>query len=99
MWLAVLAAQCTREFVRGENARATYCPSAVTIVDAVLLQICVATLAVTWITLMILVGITLSAHPAFRSTKHDAFEVIHRYMGWTATILVWAQVQRLSAIV
>ncbi|KAF9005758.1 hypothetical protein BDZ89DRAFT_1234400 [Hymenopellis radicata] len=51
-------------------------------------QISVATVAITWIILVFLVGIILFALPAFRVKSHDTFERIHRFMGWTATALV-----------
>lgn len=34
------------------------------------------------------------AYPGFRVRHHDTFEIIHRFAGWTAVALVWAQVRR-----
>ncbi|KAF8918929.1 hypothetical protein CPB85DRAFT_1279437 [Mucidula mucida] len=59
-------------------------------------QISVATVTITWIILVFLVGIILFALPAFRVKSHDTFERIHRFMGWTATAMVWAQVVLLT---
>ncbi|KAK0187839.1 hypothetical protein F5146DRAFT_1060955 [Armillaria mellea] len=52
----------------------------------------VATVALTYIVLAFLVGIVVFAYPTFRIKRHDAFERMHRFMGWTATALVWSQV-------
>ncbi|KAJ4482061.1 nonribosomal peptide synthetase 12 [Lentinula aciculospora] len=51
-----------------------------------------ATLAVTYWILMLLAGIVIFAYPAFRSKRHNTFERVHRFVGWTATALVWCQV-------
>ncbi|KAI0822323.1 nonribosomal peptide synthetase 12 [Trametes gibbosa] len=59
-------------------------------------QISVATVAVTYFILMLLVGIVLFAYPRVRSTHHDAFERTHRFLGWSATALVWCQVVLLT---
>ncbi|KAF8996772.1 hypothetical protein BDZ89DRAFT_1148873 [Hymenopellis radicata] len=59
-------------------------------------EISVATVEITWIILMFLVGIIVFAVPALRSKSHDTFERVHRFMGWTATALVWAQVISLT---
>ena len=45
---------------------------------------------------MLLIGIVLMAYPKFRLTHHDAFERAHRFLGWTATALVWCQVVLLT---
>ncbi|KAI8969609.1 nonribosomal peptide synthetase 12 [Trametes punicea] len=54
--------------------------------------ISVATVAVTYFILALLVGMVLFAFPKVRSTHHDAFERTHRFLGWTAAALVWVQV-------
>ncbi|KAF8996770.1 hypothetical protein BDZ89DRAFT_1148872 [Hymenopellis radicata] len=59
-------------------------------------EISVATVVITWIILTFLVGIIIFAYPDLRSKSHDTFERIHRFMGWTATALVWAQVISLT---
>jgi len=46
---------------------------------------------VTAITLVLFVTIIVMAHPAFRRSFHDYWELSHRYCGWTAIGLVWAQ--------
>ncbi|KAK0504217.1 hypothetical protein EDD18DRAFT_1099436 [Armillaria luteobubalina] len=51
----------------------------------------VTTVALTYIVLAFLVGIVVFAYPTFRIKRHDAFERMHRFMGWTATALVWSQ--------
>lgn len=32
------------------------------------------------------------AYPSLRAKMHNSFEMTHRFMGWTVTALVWAQV-------
>ncbi|KAI0770264.1 nonribosomal peptide synthetase 12 [Fomes fomentarius] len=55
-------------------------------------QTSVATVAITYFILVLLIGIVLFAYPKVRSTHHDAFERTHRFLGWSATALVWCQV-------
>ncbi|TFY68751.1 hypothetical protein EVJ58_g815 [Rhodofomes roseus] len=52
----------------------------------------VATLTVSYAILVLLVAMVIFAYPKFRVRHHDAFEMIHRFAGWTAVALVWAQV-------
>ncbi|KAG8901652.1 hypothetical protein FRB99_005181 [Tulasnella sp. 403] len=47
---------------------------------------------VTYLILMLLVTIVVLAMPAFRRAQHNTFEMVHRFLGWTATGLLWAQV-------
>ncbi|GJF00261.1 nonribosomal peptide synthetase [Phanerochaete sordida] len=56
----------------------------------------VATVAITYFILTLLVGIVLFAYPKNRSVHHDAFERTHRFLGWSATALVWCQVVLLT---
>ncbi len=56
-------------------------------------QTSVATVSLTYIDLAFLVAIIVFAYPTFRIKRHDAFERMHRFMGWTATALVWSQVR------
>ena len=53
-----------------------------------------ATVAVTYIILTLLITMVAFAYPKVRSTHHDLFERVHRFMGWTATVLVWFQVSQ-----
>jgi hypothetical protein len=48
--------------------------------------------ALTYCIFVLLCGIVVFAHPRLRSVKHDAFEWIHRFLGWSAVALVWPQV-------
>ncbi|EIW59229.1 nonribosomal peptide synthetase 12 [Trametes versicolor FP-101664 SS1] len=59
-------------------------------------QTSAATVAITYFILVLLVGIVLFAYPKVRSTHHDAFERTHRFLGWSATALVWCQVVLLT---
>ncbi|KAF6755967.1 nonribosomal peptide synthetase 12 [Ephemerocybe angulata] len=49
------------------------------------------TVAVTYVILALLVGIVAFAHPKIRAKYHDNFEMTHRFLGWSATALVWVQ--------
>ena len=40
---------------------------------------------------MLLVLIVIAAQPAFRRRWHNSFELVHRFCGWTALLLVWLQ--------
>uniref|UniRef100_A0A0W0F3F9 Putative nonribosomal peptide synthetase 12 n=1 Tax=Moniliophthora roreri TaxID=221103 RepID=A0A0W0F3F9_MONRR len=55
-------------------------------------RISVATLAVTYWIMIFLLGIVVFAHPDLRTKKHDSFERVHRFLGWSAAAMVWAQV-------
>ncbi|KAI9170688.1 Adenylate-forming reductase [Paramyrothecium foliicola] len=41
--------------------------------------------------LLLLIVILAFAHPAMRVKYHDTFEATHRFMGWSAILLFWAQ--------
>ncbi|KIO33941.1 hypothetical protein M407DRAFT_3699 [Tulasnella calospora MUT 4182] len=47
---------------------------------------------ITYIILAFLIIIISLAAPAWRRVHHDKFEMVHRFLGWTVTGLVWAQV-------
>ncbi|KAG6910275.1 hypothetical protein DXG01_011672 [Tephrocybe rancida] len=51
-----------------------------------------ATLAITYIVLALLLMILVFAHPTMRRKFHDSFETTHRFLGWSATGLVWIQI-------
>ncbi|WP_257232515.1 hypothetical protein [Streptomyces sp. Rer75] len=50
-----------------------------------------ATLAVSYALVVLLIGITATALPPFRARFHDHFEKTHRFGGWAALALFWAQ--------
>ena len=50
------------------------------------------TVAVSYIILLLLLAIIFLAYPGFRVIFHNHFETSHRFLGWTATALVWVQV-------
>jgi hypothetical protein len=52
---------------------------------------------VSYFILFLLVSMVVSAHPRLRRTMHNWFEGIHRFMGWLAVLLFWAQVMLLAA--
>lgn len=54
-------------------------------------KITVPTLLLTYLILVFLMGIAFLAYPTFRSKQHNKFEMAHRFLGWTATAMVWCQ--------
>jgi hypothetical protein len=59
----------------------------------------VAVLAVSYALVALLAGIVATAVPPFRSRHHDVFERAHRFGGWAALALLWAQTVLLGASV
>ncbi|CCL99706.1 uncharacterized protein FIBRA_01728 [Fibroporia radiculosa] len=51
----------------------------------------IPTLVLSYVILALLLVMVGFAHPKFRVAHHDAFEMIHRFAGWTAVAVVWAQ--------
>ncbi|KAG5650400.1 hypothetical protein H0H81_012379 [Sphagnurus paluster] len=51
-----------------------------------------ATLAISYTVLALLLSILIFAHPTLRRKFHDNFETTHRFLGWSATALVWIQI-------
>ncbi|KAJ7863109.1 hypothetical protein B0H14DRAFT_483186 [Mycena olivaceomarginata] len=76
VWLALLCGQATKEVVDGGD----------------IAHASVATVAVSYSILTLLFGIVIFAHPSMRSKRHDSFERVHRFFGWTSILLVWSQV-------
>ncbi|KAF7365210.1 Nonribosomal peptide synthetase 12 [Mycena venus] len=76
IWLALLCGQATREAIHG----------------GIVSHASVATVAISYSILLLLLGIVIFAHPSMRSKRHDSFERVHRFFGWTSIILVWSQV-------
>ncbi|ETW84500.1 hypothetical protein HETIRDRAFT_444247 [Heterobasidion irregulare TC 32-1] len=52
----------------------------------------VATLIISYLILLLLLGIVALAYPRLRILYHNSFEATHRFLGWTAVALVWCQV-------
>jgi len=50
------------------------------------------------VTGLVLLTIITTAHPTFRNRYHNAWENIHRYGGYTAIGLVWAQIILIAVI-
>jgi hypothetical protein len=48
-------------------------------------------LVVSYALLALLVAIVVMARPSYRARRHDHFERIHRFGGWTALVLFWTQ--------
>ncbi|KAK0246115.1 hypothetical protein EDD85DRAFT_45561 [Armillaria nabsnona] len=59
-------------------------------------EVSTATVAVTYVILTLLLAVVTFGYPSFRIAHHDIFERVHRFAGWTATALVWAQVVLLT---
>lgn len=51
----------------------------------------VSVLALACVLLLLLVGIVIFAMPNFRQSRHNTFEVIHRFAGWTSLLLFWVE--------
>lgn len=49
------------------------------------------TKVLTWVLVGFLCSIVTFAYPKFRVIRHDQFEMVHRFAGWTAIGIVWAQ--------
>lgn len=56
-----------------------------------------AVLVVSYALVALLAGIVVTALPAFRAKRHDVFEKAHRFGGWAALALLWAQTLLLGA--
>ncbi|KAF9445393.1 nonribosomal peptide synthetase 12 [Macrolepiota fuliginosa MF-IS2] len=54
-------------------------------------KISAPTLTLTYMILVLLLGIVFLAYPTFRSKQHNKFEMAHRFLGWSATAMVWGQ--------
>ncbi|KAK4185602.1 putative NRPS-like enzyme [Podospora australis] len=52
---------------------------------------------ISYLILVLLVSMLITAHPHLRRTLHNWFEGVHRFMGWLAVLLFWAQVLLLTA--
>ena len=50
-----------------------------------------AVIVLTWLVQALLILIILFACPHLRSKSHNAFEISHRYAGWSAIVLLWIQ--------
>lgn len=51
----------------------------------------VALAVTTSITIVLFVLIISLSHPVFRRRCHNKWEIVHRFSGWTAVVLVWTQ--------
>lgn len=91
LWLIVFTVQATKELLQ-KGKVSIYGIIGYTVVITLGHQTSIATVAVTYFILVLLIGIVLFAYPKNRSVHHDAFERSHRFLGWSATALVWCQV-------
>lgn len=51
-----------------------------------------AILAISYMIVVLMISIIGFAHPNMRQRYHDRFELIHRFAGWSALALFWAQI-------
>ncbi|KAK0103697.1 hypothetical protein ONS95_005705 [Cadophora gregata] len=49
------------------------------------------TLVVSYLIVAFMIAMVGTAHPTMRMKYHDRFEIVHRFAGWTALALFWAQ--------
>ncbi|KAF3903367.1 hypothetical protein ABW20_dc0101958 [Dactylellina cionopaga] len=78
MWYIFLTEEITRTYVRAYH-------------NGVRLKHMVAVLVLTWLPLILLVLIVIFALPGLRRRFHDHFEASHRFGGWLAIAIIWAQ--------
>lgn len=50
-----------------------------------------AVLVISYLIVALLISMITTAHPKLRMKYHDRFELVHRFAGWTALVLFWAQ--------
>ncbi|KAF4624058.1 hypothetical protein G7Y89_g14114 [Cudoniella acicularis] len=50
-----------------------------------------AVLVISYLLVALLISVVASAHPIIRMKYHDQFELIHRFVGWTALFFFWIQ--------
>ena len=50
-----------------------------------------ALLVISYLIVALLISMITTAHPKLRMKYHNRFEVVHRFAGWTALVLFWAQ--------
>ncbi|CZS96383.1 related to non-ribosomal peptide synthetase [Rhynchosporium graminicola] len=50
-----------------------------------------AALVVSYLIIALMLAMVGTAHPTMRQKYHDRFELVHRFVGWTALALFWAQ--------
>lgn len=58
---------------------------------ATLMSASIGVQVISYIIVTLLIAILASAYPSFRARLHNRFELIHRFAGWTALALFWAQ--------
>ncbi|KAL4783417.1 hypothetical protein BJX76DRAFT_357972, partial [Aspergillus varians] len=51
----------------------------------------IATLTLSLLALTVFIGMIILAYPTIRKQHHDLFERVHRFAGWTALAIIWAQ--------
>lgn len=74
LWFVVYTALVTKQYANGDFRG---------------WSVQIVVLCVTYTLLVLLLGITAFAVPAFRVVSHNAFEAIHRFGGWLAVALFW----------
>ncbi|PVH90708.1 integral membrane protein TmpA [Periconia macrospinosa] len=57
----------------------------------------VAILVLTYVLQTLFMVLLVLAYPSLRSKYHNAFEVTHRFLGWTITILFWVELGLLAS--
>ncbi|KAF2034561.1 acetyl-CoA synthetase-like protein [Setomelanomma holmii] len=50
-----------------------------------------ASTILSYLVMVIFMGIGTTSHPTFRAKYHNAWEMTHRFGGWTCLILLWVQ--------
>ena len=81
----------TREYIRGLSPVGPLHPKSQGY-HQLSAQISLPTVVISWIILGFLLVMIIFAYPNIRIKLHDSFEWTHRFLGWTALALVWAQI-------
>lgn len=91
IWLILFVAIGTREYVRVLSPVGSLHPQ-LSDHPYRLTQISLPTIVISWIILALLLVMIVFAFPDMRTKFHDSFEWTHRFLGWIALALVWAQI-------
>lgn len=92
VWLGLFTGQATRELLNAGPVSQRFISENLCLIPESI-KTSLLTVIVTYCILVLLLVIVLNAIPALRSKHHNRFEVTHRFLGWTATLLVWCQVR------
>lgn len=76
MWFGIFAIVATLDYAKGTGHR----------------SVRLASIVITYLILLLLIAMASLSYPAFRAKHHDTWEMVHRFGGWMALVLLWIQV-------